>query len=89
MDFDVESRKGLERSCRDPQPSKLTSGEYDDLRPMVQELLNVGELDAWRVPGAGLAPIPFARSAREELDVLEATAVVEVDFTPAEPRDFW
>ena len=83
MNRDVESRKGLERSCRDPQTSELAFGEHDNLRPVIQELLNVGELNAWRVSGAGFAPVPFARSARKELDILEATAILEVDLTPA------
>src|SRR5438552_7938733 len=44
--------------------------EHDDFRAVIEQFLYVGWLNARRVLGATLPPVPFARSAKEKLCIL-------------------
>lgn len=64
------------------------TGEDDRLAAVLQQFLHVGNLYARRVTGAGLAPVPFARTARIQLGVLEPLLpVVDLDATPRKIRN--
>ena len=49
--------------------------EHHRGRAALEQLLDVGRLDARVVAGAGLVPVPGSRAAGEELGVLEGAAI--------------
>lgn len=46
------------------------TGKDNNCGTVVQQFLHVSRLNAGRVLGTGLSPVPFTRSAREELCIL-------------------
>ena len=54
---------------------------------MIKQFGNVGGLYAGFVGSPGLVPIPFSRSARENLGIFELPNALNFDPSPAKRRD--
>ena len=59
-------------------------GEHHHLGAVLEQLQDVGRLDAGDVAGTGLAPVPRARAARVQLGVLEGAYAPS---TSSRPQD--
>src|ERR1043166_1631072 len=80
----LEQAKGL---WARPKHQLHPSREHDHPTPVVDELFDVGRLDAWHVAGAGLVPIPGAAAAGVELEVLSCSNAFDLDAPPCDVRN--
>src|SRR5690606_12646210 len=62
-------------------------GQDHHLGAVLEQLRDVGRLDAGHVARAGLAPVPFARAAGVQFGVLERAVARDLDLTPGQPAD--
>ena len=59
-----------------------TARQYNNGRAMVDELGEVGDLDAWNVAGVCLAPIPWASTPGPKFHVLRRPEAIDFHDSP-------
>jgi len=87
MGAHVPFRQQLQGFRADAQPAKGASRQYDRCRTVVEQLGNVGRLDARPMGGPGLVPIPFPGPAWEDLGIAERADALDFDPSPRQSRD--
>ncbi len=61
--------------------------EHDHAGAVSQEILDVGGLDAGRVPSTGLGPVPFSAATGVQLEVLARAESLGLDTAPLDRHD--
>src|SRR5262249_22024288 len=75
-------RAGLQNQLHSP-------AQNDNLAAMVEQLSDIGRLNAWNVLGARLVPIPGAAAAGIEFEVLCGTNAINIHTAPGYVGDSW
>lgn len=89
VDGDAASFQGGDGLGRDFQAAQYPACQDDHLCPMLQQFFCISQLNAGRVVGAGLIPIPFARSARIQLGIFELPEAFNFKLTPGVTEYLW
>jgi hypothetical protein len=69
------------------EPAQHALRQHDRSGAVIKELSDVAGLYARVMSSAGLAPIPFPRSTRENLGIPERPDALDFDLTPGEGHD--